>query len=471
MFTTLVDMNATPEVRAVVYLRQSFDRTGDELAVDRQRVACRKIAQDRGWQVVGEYVDNSVSASKRRVTRPEYDRMERDYRAGHFDALVCWDLDRLTRQPRQLEDWIDAAEGRGLALVTANGDADLSTDNGRMFARIKATVARSEVERKSSRQRAANDQRAEAGRPHAGRRAFGYAPGGVRVRKKEAQEFRRAVDAVIEGAGVRTLATDLNRRGVKTAAGNEWKPTELRRLLQNPRHAGLRVHRGEVVGPGNWPAIIDEDTHRAVTAILSDPARRPRGRPRVYLLSGVARCGVCGEDSGARIYGRAEHRGPVYVCEARPHLGRKAEPVDDFIEQVIVARLSRPDAAALFARPDNGPRLAAVRAEGRQVTARLEGLAEAFAAGDIDRRQLAAGTARLRARAEVLAAETATLTAVPALAPLSASADVGEAWSRLDVSQRREIIGALVNVTILAPGRGARRFDPDTVRIEWRSQE
>ncbi|WP_267888213.1 recombinase family protein [Mycobacterium ostraviense] len=49
-----------------------------------------------------------------------------------FDALVVWDLDRLTSQPRQLEDWIDAAEGRGLALITTNGEADLTTDGGRM---------------------------------------------------------------------------------------------------------------------------------------------------------------------------------------------------------------------------------------------------------------------------------------------------------------------------------------------------
>jgi hypothetical protein len=41
---------------------------------------------------------------------------------------VCWDLDRLTRQPRQLEDWIDAATDNGLKLTTANGEADLATD-------------------------------------------------------------------------------------------------------------------------------------------------------------------------------------------------------------------------------------------------------------------------------------------------------------------------------------------------------
>lgn len=62
--------------------------------------------------------------------RPGYDALCREYEAGKFDALLCWDLDRLTRQPRQLEDWIDRAEQRELKIVTANGEADLTTDGG-----------------------------------------------------------------------------------------------------------------------------------------------------------------------------------------------------------------------------------------------------------------------------------------------------------------------------------------------------
>ena len=66
-------------------------------------------------------------------------------------SIEFLDVDRLTRQPSQLEEWIDRAEEHGLKLVTSNGDADLSTDGGRMFARIKAAVARGEVERKGAR--------------------------------------------------------------------------------------------------------------------------------------------------------------------------------------------------------------------------------------------------------------------------------------------------------------------------------
>ncbi|MDR7172221.1 hypothetical protein J2W56_005982 [Nocardia kruczakiae] len=131
--------------RAVIYLRVSLDQSGEGLAVERQREDCEQIAAARGWTVIETYTDNSISAFDKVKNRPAYDRMVDDYRAGRFNALITWDLDRLTRQPRQLEDWIDAAESQGLRLVTANGEADLQTDGGRMYARIKAAVARAEM--------------------------------------------------------------------------------------------------------------------------------------------------------------------------------------------------------------------------------------------------------------------------------------------------------------------------------------
>lgn len=96
---------STRRVRAAVYLRISLDATGEGLAVERQEQDCVEIARRRGWKVVKTYTDNSISAYDKAKRRPAYDQMRDDYDRNEFDALVCWDLDRLTRQPRQLEDW------------------------------------------------------------------------------------------------------------------------------------------------------------------------------------------------------------------------------------------------------------------------------------------------------------------------------------------------------------------------------
>lgn len=85
-------------------------------------------------------------------------------------------------------------------------------------------------------------------------------------------------------------------------------------MLANPRYAGHVVHRGEVLGKGEWPAILDEDTFYGVRAVLSDPARHKACRPRRYMLSGIASCDIC----ASRLFGVTEKgKGSLYRCESR----------------------------------------------------------------------------------------------------------------------------------------------------------
>lgn len=429
----------------------------------RQLKACREKAAALGWDVAEVFEENDTSASK--GDRPRYAAMMARLSRGEASGLIAWSVDRLTRRPREIEDVLDLAAERDVALATVSGDIDLGSSHGRAMARVVAAFARQEVEVKSERQRAANLQRAESGKAHAGRRAFGYSGTGSAVVESEAREIRSAVQSILAGGTLRAIVRDFEQRRVRTTAGGPWRPTELRRMLSNPRYAGVLVRNGEVMGPGAWPAILDLDTHRAVVAILSDPARRRPGAPRRYLLSGVATCGVCGR----RCYGTTERRGPLYMCETRAHVVRRAEQIEELVEETIIARLSRPDAAELFARPDTSDRAAALAQSVRQARARLDGLAEAFASGGIDADQLGAGSKRLRPVLARDMAELAALAQTPILAPLVGVSDVRTRWSALSVEDRREVIAHLMSITIDPAGRGARSFDPETVRIAWRT--
>lgn len=155
-----------------MYLRISEDANRTGLGVERQRQDCQALASDRGWTVVKVYEDNDVSASSGRK-RPQYEAMLEDIRQGRIDGVIVWDVDRLTRMPRELEDVIDLADQHGLALASVGGDIDLATPQGRMTARLKGAVARHEVEQASRRIQRKNQQRAEAGLPH-GSPAWGW---------------------------------------------------------------------------------------------------------------------------------------------------------------------------------------------------------------------------------------------------------------------------------------------------------
>lgn len=442
-----------------------MDRTGSGAAVERQREDCLRLAAERGWTVERVWTDNDVSASSGK-TRPEYSRMLAAIERGEVDVVLAWHVDRLTRSLVDLEALIPLAERTGVKVATVTGDLDLSTDTGRLLGRILASVARGEVERKGTRQRRAQQQAAEQGRPAGGRRAFGYASNGIDVVEDEAVLVKAAYADVLAGASLKGLAARWNAAGHVTSMGGEWRRDNLRSMLLNPRYAGLRTYRGEVVGPAVWPALVDEDTHAAAVALLSAPERRTTTTTaRKYLLPGIALCWKCGSDVAT---GHTRHGKRVYVCRQSKCISRKAEPVDEYIDEVMIQRLSRPDAADLLVRHD-APDLDGLRARAAELRRRRDDLADLLADGVLS-------LAKVRQASERLSAELASIEAAmhdsvkaDALTPLLTADDVAAAWHAADLAQRREVIAALMTITLLRPERGHQQFDPSMVAIAWKA--
>jgi len=509
-------------VRAAVYLRISLDREMDGLAIERQRADCLAIADMRGWDIVQEYVDQSMSATDKSKRRPAYDELVEDFAAGRFDAIICWDLDRLTRQPRQLEDWIDAAEERGLRLVTANGEADLTTDGGRLFARLKAAVARSEVERKTARQSAAHAQRAAQGRVPKGMRPLGYTVTGDIV-PHEAEAVRAIYTAFNNGTSLRAIAAALSgetgdrvpprvpalprhtrtvaieRNARRTEANRTlpaekqlrlrtvpedgaWPPSTVLGILRNPRYAGystytpreehrdggkrrswraaiLRDDSGEPVR-GQWEAAVDEGLWSAVQEKLDSPERIANriGTDRRHLGSGLYRCGVC-ED-------RVRAHSSRYRCVG--HIIRSREQVDRFVIHAIEARVTRPDLADLLPSR-NEPRLQEIKIEMGAHRAKIARAQRDYDAEVIEGRDLK----RVRDREEVaiaaLESERVRLSASATAGAVLGAHDPVRAFQAADLAAKRGVIDALCDVVLHSHPRGVRTFNPDSVEIRWRS--
>src|SRR3954454_20195704 len=118
-----------------IYVRISDDRVGAGLGVARQEADCRQRAEELSWPVVDVYCDNDLSAYSGRP-RPEYRRLLRDLEASRADVVLAWHTDRLHRSPRELEEFIDLCERRGVGVETVKaGPVDLSTPAGRAVAR------------------------------------------------------------------------------------------------------------------------------------------------------------------------------------------------------------------------------------------------------------------------------------------------------------------------------------------------
>jgi DNA invertase Pin-like site-specific DNA recombinase len=290
------------------YLRAPLGRSRwqEGLGIDTQLNDARALAAERGWTVVREYVDRNLTAGDPRRTRPQYNHLVADFHAGAFDALICWDLDRLTRQPRQLEDWIEAANDQQLALVTASGEVDLTTDNGRLFARIKVDFAIGEIERMGARQRRSKQARRESGKWHGGPAPYGYRAerGSLIPVPSEVGLIEQAIRRILhDRESMASIVKDWNSPTVpggdtpkhRTRMGNHWRQPNLRSILMN------RTLLGETKAgvQGDWPAIIDRRDFDRLQVLFNDPSRKVTHSPGVKggkfaMTGGLSVCGHCG---------------------------------------------------------------------------------------------------------------------------------------------------------------------------------
>lgn len=466
--------------RAIIYARISRDRTGAGLGVERQEAECRALAERLGWTVVEVITDNDTSAYK--GVRRGYRRLLAELEAGRADAVLALHDDRLHRSPAELEGFIDLVEARGIAVHFAwSGPVDVSTSAGRFNARIAASIARRESEHRSERVRAARGQMAEQGRWAGGDRPFGYNSDGKTLHEVESIVLRAGIEMLLEGASLRAIRRMFNDTGLRTTRkGKEWDSLAVADVLRRPRNAGQMVHQGQVKRDGAWPAVMTVEELRAVNDILDQQARRttPGNQPR-WLGSMIYRCGREGCDD-TLVVGTSGSAGrqPSYRCQSSvraggaKHVTRAARTLDAYVTESILHRLEQPGFAELYVR-QSAPTVdvAAIRRELADIDRDRTELAARRGASRISWDQFDAMNDELAARHGVAEAALAAAVRTSPVAHLVSSTDPRATWKGYDLDRRREVLRAVVTVTVLPAGRGRQPdgsyFDESRIVLDW----
>nr|WP_236683216.1 recombinase family protein [Demequina sediminicola] len=455
----------------------SQDREGAGVKVARQERECRALADALGWEVAYVFTDNDVSASTGSA-RPGYTALMEAIERNQVQGVLAWHTDRLHRRPVELEGYLSACEPRGIVTQTVEaGPLDLATPSGRAVARTLAAWARFEVEHKAARSSAGMREAGMRGEWLGGKRAFGWDTSvkpPVLV-QEEADAIRAAAVSLLAGKSLIAIADTWNAAGLRGVLGAPFTATTLRQVLLRARNAGIATYKGEETGPSTFPAIIDEEMWRAVVALLKSPNRPGTGTDNraKYLLSGLAKCGECGNVVGSSHvkYRDGENR-VVYRCRTRGkgHVGKRQADADEVVNAVMVARLSMPDVLDSLVDPVTVD-LAGLQSQAGTITARMDDLADAYADGAVTLTQMTAATAKMRETLDGIQEQMRTATPLPAALESVVSADDAQAaWNDTTLTDRRRIIDALCEVTILKtpPGK-QRRFDPESIQIDWRT--
>src|ERR1039457_3171871 len=358
----LLTVIITHMTTCAIYTRISKDKLGDGHGVANQLADLEKRAEARDWTITHRLSDNDIGVTRKDPTasgkyRPGYEEVLRLVDAYAVDVVYCWKWDRFIGEPVDLEYLIPRFDKAGGRFAEAEGTIDLGTESGRLAARILIAMAKAEQERKAERQKLANEQAAINGKRFMGTpRPFGYLEDHVTAHPVEGPAVAEACAALLGGGSISGISREWTKLDLKPPQQAQrgtttWHQTSIRMNLRNPRIAGLSAYHGEIVGQGQWEPLVPEETWRAVHGILEDPTRKPPRGVRT-LLGGLALC-PCGNV----VTGMPSHTGHhIYRCtpatrnRAYPggHVARQAEPVETFDEKLVVARLSRSDAADLM---------------------------------------------------------------------------------------------------------------------------
>jgi DNA invertase Pin-like site-specific DNA recombinase len=491
------------ERRAILLGRLSDNREEDEelsedgipLALEDQVERMTERAQELGWTVWKVIQNPRLSAyKKRKITLPDGTRDYRVFRpdlrealghlaAGRANAMVCLDLDRAFRDPADLRDLINVVEHSPHSIIVESVTGSLHMEKGydNFDAEIRVLVANKASRDTARRVASARKKRVLAGKFGGGPRPYGFESDGLTIRESEAAVIAECSRRVLEIDGqtenltsLRSLARELNERGLTTARGKKWTNTTLRTTLLRPRNAGLLVYCDKEVGAAPWAPIVPEDVYRAVHRLVNDPARStPKGALPKNLGSGIYRCGVCNDGTKCQLGCGKKHE-RRYVCDRLAHLARNAAYLDKFMEFVVVGRICEDGIVESFVhRASAMPEVdvAALRAEATAIRVKLNALAEDYVLEKIDRAQMLTGTQLGKDRLVEVKNELASASVD---SPLRAFVDVAPenvlaTWRDQPKVTQRSILDTLTQTTLKRQGKGGHGFNSDAVDVRWKT--
>jgi site-specific DNA recombinase len=453
-------------MRAVAYVRIS-ELTDATTAPERQTNEARRWVEAHNGELVAIEEDLDVSGFKTGIDRPALLRAIERIERREADTLVVWRLDRLARSIVTFHEVLRRVEAAGGRLVSISESLDFSTPAGRMVASVLASFAEFESASISSRVKAAQDHLRSIGKWRGGRRPFGWrpepAPDGkghvLRLDPDEAPHLLEAARRVLAGDSPWSIATDMNRAGVKTAQGEEWTNATVRQMLGRPGVYGR---------DGEEPLLTKADWIEAQKALRSRPAPARAVASRTALLPKV-QCGKCGSRMGmtTKRGGASKKRYLLYVCtNSRPGavcgLSASADRVEETAVEKLLAIIGP---LPVFTPADEVVDTAAE--ERAEIEAALERLEEDRYIGNLFNGE--DGTERYR---KLYASLTGKLESLPrptvqhteTTIPLGIT--FNEAWEKTtSFEERQELLEAMPLTVVVQPGQIGRRFNPDRVEI------
>jgi site-specific DNA recombinase len=169
-----------PALRAAAYGRVSTEEQRDRETIKTQVEVARHRCERDGLPIHDYYLDDGVSGTLPLEQRPEGARLLADARAGLFNVLVIYKVDRLGRDIIVTLSALREIHALGVTIISATETLDLSNPAGWAMAAVISAFGQLERENFLARSKEATDRLA-----HEGVWLGGIVPYGYRVDGKD----------------------------------------------------------------------------------------------------------------------------------------------------------------------------------------------------------------------------------------------------------------------------------------------
>ncbi len=300
---------------AAIYCRVSTDNQEREgTSLQTQLEACLKYCQSKGYDVGYRY---SEAYSGLSLERPELEKLRELVRDERIDVIICYSLDRLSRDPGHGVIITQELEKHGVKLETVTEDVD-NSELGKLISYIRGYASKVEAEKIRERTMRGKKARAKEGRMSGGfHRTYGYDyvkvafnNGGRRViNENEASWVKQIYEWLVkDGLSGSAITHRLRALNAPTKSSQFWNRTSVLAILKNPAYTGKTYAFTTLKGrkarkpESEWieiadvtPAIISHEIFEAAQKQLQiNRKKASRNKKREYLLSGHLYCHRCG---------------------------------------------------------------------------------------------------------------------------------------------------------------------------------
>ena len=315
-------------------LSQEDERQGESVSIDNQRAILRKYAEEHGFEIHGEYIDDGVSGTT--FDRPEVQRLLDDAKTGVINTIIVKDLSRFGRnyiEVGQYVDYVFPAFGIRFIAIQDNVDTE-NRDSGAMeMMPIMNVFNEWHAANTSKKIRAVLKSNAKDGKYHARKAPYGYVKGDDEkktpiIDEEAAAVVKRIFEMRASGLSPHKIADILNAEGVLNPSryclerygvvGRRenvglWSFCAVNSILKNPTYLGhmaqqrwssisYKNHKRYKRDESEWITVYN--THEPIiTQELWDKVReveksvaqgRKTKRGYTHPLSGFLFCADCG---------------------------------------------------------------------------------------------------------------------------------------------------------------------------------